>query len=913
MLDHLYGKPSTTWKRFEALLVALVSLKILKAYHNRPAPGGRFVRGLDAKLKRFAPWQIVLGTLTSGYLLSKFSLFTFMNSTEPYARYYNRNFYRATWIMVALDAGFWTAMNIKPKILRDVCSILFTLFYLVFANRADYKVRRLRASPTLDMMRLSWEKQRHPLFRLASRAMQPKITWRGKRVELPRPPTAYGYNPADPNTTRTVLSLFFAGAVADLAHVRNVILHFPGGGFVCMDPSIHEDYLVEWAHLAPHTLVVAVDYAKAPEYPYPYAHEELFELYKLIRETNGECLGLAGWTADFAVTTVTNGRAAHTTERRRCAPIVIAMSGDSAGGNLAAGVVTRCIEAKVPLPDSLVLIYPHLDIDMACWLSPQTTELLRVESAKHVNAHVDIHRTASVGHLSQLHLSALATTTAAAAAAAVSAPTSPRGLGPAGTSSGVLDHSAPMSSLSINTNMDASGSSSSGGGLQRKRSFFEMASSKLSALRTQKPHTVFDDYGNPTSAHPPSSAIDATPTGTGTATPPPPKSPYRGPSATYPLPPSTGGPAALARHGGATAGSTLALTSHMANFNDRVLTPETMRALALLYLGPSPIPIDLERDYYLSPVRTPDAILAQFPKTYLVCGEKDPLVDDTITMAGRIREAKQRAWHRSLGRPRPRDTDVAEVVILEGVSHAVLQMMAFLPEAKDTCRLIHGWFNETFHPAGEPAVAKMAAAAAQQQARSTTSATMGSRTTSRSKFTIGADHEGLHSLVGSNGSAGSSFAADDASPQPTVVHRTQQPRSRSASPVRPSSSSSNTPTPRTATATSASQRPKLGSAHVDEEVSLLTGSEADDDDDDDDYLEFRDQAHVDQARLLQRRTMHLSHGLFGSQEQADKAFRQKIGTGTPTKRAASTTGTPSGKAVAPVVTVRTASPARKAE
>lgn len=48
-----------------------------------------------------------------------------------------------------------------------------------------------------------------------------------------------------------------------------------------------------------------------------------------------------------------------------------------------------------------------------------------------------------------------------------------------------------------------------------------------------------------------------------------------------------------------------------------------------MYLASSPIKPDLENDYYLSPINAPDSILAQFPKTYLICGEKDPLVDDT--------------------------------------------------------------------------------------------------------------------------------------------------------------------------------------------------------------------------------------------------------------------------------------------
>ncbi len=53
-----------------------------------------------------------------------------------------------------------------------------------------------------------------------------------------------------------------------------------------------------------------------------------------------------------------------------------------------------------------------------------------------------------------------------------------------------------------------------------------------------------------------------------------------------------------------------------------------MRAMAILYIGPNQLP-DFERDYYISPILAPAALLAQFPPVLLNCGEKDPFVDDT--------------------------------------------------------------------------------------------------------------------------------------------------------------------------------------------------------------------------------------------------------------------------------------------
>src|SRR5436190_16714632 len=125
-----------------------------------------------------------------------------------------------------------------------------------------------------------------------------------------------------------------------------------------------------------------------------------------------------------------------------------------------------------------------------------------------------------------------------------------------------------------------------------------------------------------------------------------------------------------------------------------------MRAMAILYLGPNNYP-DFSSDYLLSPIVGPDELLAQFPKVYLICGEKDPFVDDTVVFAGRIREAKMRKKQMansakfgenlrmsSVDKADKSDDidDWVEVKILQGISHAFLQMLALLPESSGAIR-----------------------------------------------------------------------------------------------------------------------------------------------------------------------------------------------------------------------------------
>lgn len=94
---------------------------------------------------------------------------------ELYARHYNRNFYRATWILTALDAGFWSAMSIRPAFLRHILSIVFSIGYLFNAEAAEEKVHKLRAVCTVEMMRVSWEKSTSPILWFLSGLMRPKL------------------------------------------------------------------------------------------------------------------------------------------------------------------------------------------------------------------------------------------------------------------------------------------------------------------------------------------------------------------------------------------------------------------------------------------------------------------------------------------------------------------------------------------------------------------------------------------------------------------------------------------------------------------------------------------------------------------------------------------------------------------
>jgi len=115
---------------------------------------------------------------------------------------------------------------------------------------------------------------------------------------------------------------------------RPIIMFAHGGGWVLSSVDSH-DHLARRLALVTGSLVVSVDYRRAPEHPFPAAHDDCWDVFEMLR-TDG-----AAWGGD---------------------PTRVAVAGDSAGANLAAGVALRSL-SDGPTPCAQVLVYPCIDDD----------------------------------------------------------------------------------------------------------------------------------------------------------------------------------------------------------------------------------------------------------------------------------------------------------------------------------------------------------------------------------------------------------------------------------------------------------------------------------------------------------------------------------------------------------------------
>ncbi|POX42910.1 esterase [Streptomyces sp. Ru73] len=117
------------------------------------------------------------------------------------------------------------------------------------------------------------------------------------------------------------------------ADLRPVLLYLHGGGFVLgtldgVDETCRAIAARSgWAVLSP-------EYRLAPEHPYPAALEDSLDTLARLRESGSD------WGID---------------------PGMIAVGGDSAGGNLAAALCLHLRDHGRPLPVSQVLVYPAVD------------------------------------------------------------------------------------------------------------------------------------------------------------------------------------------------------------------------------------------------------------------------------------------------------------------------------------------------------------------------------------------------------------------------------------------------------------------------------------------------------------------------------------------------------------------------
>lgn len=119
-------------------------------------------------------------------------------------------------------------------------------------------------------------------------------------------------------------------AVATADQRLPIVLYVHGGGWVIADLDTYDSSARAICNRA-HCVVVSTHYRQAPEHRFPAAHEDVYAAYKWVRANARELGG---------------------------DPALVALVGESAGGNMAAVACINARDEGIPLPVHQVLVYP---------------------------------------------------------------------------------------------------------------------------------------------------------------------------------------------------------------------------------------------------------------------------------------------------------------------------------------------------------------------------------------------------------------------------------------------------------------------------------------------------------------------------------------------------------------------------
>ncbi len=192
-------------------------------------------------------------------------------------------------------------------------------------------------------------------------------TWATISGEVSRPQI----EPCSASTRgRIALRMLSRGSLDDQKPMTTVVIHTPGGGFIATSSYSHQFYTRRWANEL-NAVVFSLDYHKAPEYPYPYALDELFQAYLWI-------VG-QGW------------------QHYNYRPERVILAGDSAGGNLSAALTALCVKYRQRVPDHLLLYYPAMNVSFKAYL-PSVLTAMRDKFLNHDMLRLCVESYCQSGH-----------------------------------------------------------------------------------------------------------------------------------------------------------------------------------------------------------------------------------------------------------------------------------------------------------------------------------------------------------------------------------------------------------------------------------------------------------------------------------------------------------------------------------
>ncbi|KAM4825904.1 hormone-sensitive lipase isoform 2-T2 [Thomomys bottae] len=361
----IFFRTSHNLAELEAYLAALTQLRALAYYGQRllaiNRPGGLFFEGDEKITAEFLREYV---TLHKGCFYGRCLGFQFTPAIRPFLQtisiglvsfgeHYKRN---ETGLSVTASSLFTSGrFAIDPELrgaeFERIIQNLDVHFWKAFWNITEIEVLSSLANMASTTVRIS------RLLSLPPEAFEMPLTSDPKLTVTISPPLAHtgpgpvlvrliSYDLREGQDSEELNSLVKSEGPRGLElrprsqqapRSRSLVIHIHGGGFVAQTSRSHEPYLKGWAQELG-APIVSIDYSLAPEAPFPRALEECFFAY---------C-----WAVKHCTLLGSTG------ER-------ICLAGDSAGGNLCFTVSLRAAAYGVRVPDGIMAAYPVTTLQSA--------------------------------------------------------------------------------------------------------------------------------------------------------------------------------------------------------------------------------------------------------------------------------------------------------------------------------------------------------------------------------------------------------------------------------------------------------------------------------------------------------------------------------------------------------------------
>ncbi|XP_036131718.1 hormone-sensitive lipase isoform X2 [Molossus molossus] len=354
----IFFRASHNLAELEAYLAALTQLRALAYYAQRllatNRPGGLFFEGDEGLTADFLREYV---TLHKGCFYGRCLGFQFTPAIRPFLQtisiglvsfgeHYKRN---ETGLSVTASSLFTSGrFAIDPELrgaeFERITQNLDVHFWKAFWNITEIEVLSSLANMASATVRVS------RLLSLPPEALEMPLTADPKLTVTISPPSAHtgpapvlvrliSYDLREGQDSEDLNSLVKSEGPRALElwprpqqapRSPYLVVHIHGGGFVAQTSKSHEPYLKTWAQELG-VPILSIDYSLAPEAPFPRALEECFYAY---------C-----WA-------IKNCALLGSTCERIC------LAGDSAGGNLCFTVSLRAADYGVRVPDGIMAAYP---------------------------------------------------------------------------------------------------------------------------------------------------------------------------------------------------------------------------------------------------------------------------------------------------------------------------------------------------------------------------------------------------------------------------------------------------------------------------------------------------------------------------------------------------------------------------